>query len=109
MYEKPYEEKISAIRMFREEGNTFYRSKEFREAISSYQRAITYLDYAFGESEDQDHALDEERFKDFFAYLFHRGVYLSPSAYEAHFLSSAHTQAHLTYVQGLILTYLEAL
>lgn len=63
MYEKPIEEKISAIRMFREEGNILYRSKEFREAISSYQRAITYLDYAFGESEAQDHALDEERFK----------------------------------------------
>lgn len=50
--------------------------------------------------------LDEQRFKDFFQYLFERGVYLSPSAYEAHFLSSAHTDAHLKIAQDLMLEYL---
>jgi glutamate-1-semialdehyde 2,1-aminomutase len=51
-------------------------------------------------------ALDVERFKDFFAHLFHQGVYLAPSAYEAHFISSAHTDEHLAYCQNLILDYL---
>lgn len=59
------------------------------------------------EGRDDLALLDEERFKDFFTYLFRHGVYLSPSAYEAHFLSSAHTDTHLSYVQNLILSYLE--
>lgn len=45
------------------------------------------------------------RFKDFFRFLFDRGVYFSPSAYEAHFLSSAHTDENLAYTQKLILEY----
>ncbi len=51
--------------------------------------------------------LDEERFKDFFRTLFDQGIYLSPSAYEAHFLSSAHTEEHLAKAQRAILSYLE--
>jgi glutamate-1-semialdehyde 2,1-aminomutase len=53
--------------------------------------------------------LDEERFKDFFRTLFDQGIYLSPSAYEAHFVSSAHTEEHLADVQRAILAYLEKL
>jgi glutamate-1-semialdehyde 2,1-aminomutase len=51
-------------------------------------------------------SMDENRFKHFFRYLFERGVYLSPSAYEAHFISAAHTQEHLKKVQRDILQYL---
>lgn len=58
------------------------------------------------ESNEDLQTLDEERFKDFFRYLFERGVYLSPSAYEAHFLSSAHTDENLEKAQRLILEYL---
>ncbi len=58
------------------------------------------------ESKEDLSQMDEERFKHFFRYLFQRGVYLSPSAYEAHFLSSAHTEENLEKTQALILEYL---
>jgi glutamate-1-semialdehyde 2,1-aminomutase len=58
------------------------------------------------ESNEDLQTLDEEQFKNFFRFLFERGVYLSPSAYEAHFLSSAHTDANLGTAQALILEYL---
>lgn len=51
--------------------------------------------------------LDINRFKDFFQYLFHRGIYLSPSAYEVNFLSFAHTQKNLDKTQKIILEYLK--
>ncbi len=52
--------------------------------------------------------LDTEKFKHFFKWMFERGVYLSPSPYEAHFLSSAHTDENLRKTQELILDYLDA-
>ncbi|MEN9344476.1 MAG: glutamate-semialdehyde -aminomutase [Chlamydiota bacterium] len=48
----------------------------------------------------------EEKFKEFFTFLLERGVYLSPSAYEAHFLSLAHTSSHLEQVQKWVLEFL---
>lgn len=51
--------------------------------------------------------MDEELFKQFFYFLFDRGVYISPSAYEAHFLSPAHTEDHLNYVQSLICEFIK--
>ncbi len=59
------------------------------------------------ESKEDLAKMDEERFKHFFRYLFERGVYISPSAYEAHFLSSAHTDEHLKFTQDLILEYFD--
>lgn len=50
--------------------------------------------------------LDIGRFKELFAYLFQRGIYLSPSAHEAHFLSSAHEERHLEQAQKAILDYI---
>ena len=40
-------------------------------------------------------ACDIERFKRFFHGMLHEGIYLAPSAYEAGFVSSAHTDADL--------------
>lgn len=51
--------------------------------------------------------LNTDRFKDFFQYLFHRGIYLSPSAYEVNFLSLGHTQKNLEKTQEVILEYLK--
>jgi glutamate-1-semialdehyde 2,1-aminomutase len=45
---------------------------------------------------EQSGAVDVERFKTFFHAMLDRGVYLAPSAYEAGFLSSAHTEEHIT-------------
>jgi glutamate-1-semialdehyde 2,1-aminomutase len=39
---------------------------------------------------------DKERFKRFFHGMLDRGIYLAPSAYEAGFVSSAHTNADIT-------------
>ncbi|MBS0604334.1 MAG: glutamate-1-semialdehyde 2,1-aminomutase [Verrucomicrobia bacterium] len=61
------------------------------------------------ESREDLSAMDEERFKHFFRHMFERGVYLSPSAYEAHFISSAHTDGNLQIAQSLILDYLNKL
>jgi len=51
--------------------------------------------------------LNTDRFKDFFQYLFYRGIYLSPSAYEVNFLSLGHTQKNLEKTQEVILEYLK--
>jgi len=58
------------------------------------------------ESKEDLSEMDEEWFKRFFRYMFERGVYLSPSAYEAHFISSAHTEENLQRTQKLILEFL---
>ncbi len=52
-------------------------------------------------------ALDLSLFKRFFHYLFERGIYISPSAYEAHFLSSSHTEEHLKDAQKVILDFFD--
>lgn len=51
--------------------------------------------------------LDEEQFKALFHCLFEKGVYIPPSAYEAWFVSSAHTEEHLLYTRDLILDFLK--
>jgi glutamate-1-semialdehyde 2,1-aminomutase len=40
-------------------------------------------------------ACDVERFKRFFHGMLHEGIYLAPSAFEAGFLSAAHTTADI--------------
>jgi glutamate-1-semialdehyde 2,1-aminomutase len=51
--------------------------------------------------------MDLTRFKDFFHAMFHKGIYIPPSPYEAWFTSSSHTEEHLLYTRDAILTYLE--
>jgi glutamate-1-semialdehyde 2,1-aminomutase len=61
------------------------------------------------ESKEDLASMDETSYKRFFRYLFERGIYFSPSAYEAHFLSSAHTAENLDRTQGCILEYFDHL
>jgi len=49
--------------------------------------------------------MDLDLFKKFFAYLFKNGVYIPPSAFETWFVSSAHTEEHLTYTRDVILSF----
>ncbi|NGX51011.1 MAG: Glutamate-1-semialdehyde 2,1-aminomutase [Chlamydiae bacterium] len=51
--------------------------------------------------------LDKERFKVYFRFMFERGVYLSPSPYEACFISSVHTEENLERTRELILEFIE--
>ena len=52
-------------------------------------------------------ALDPTLFATFFRFLFEKGIYISPSAHEAHFISSVHTDEHLHYLSMHILHFLE--
>lgn len=45
---------------------------------------------------EQSGAVDVEMFRRFFHAMLDKGVYLAPSAYEAGFVSSAHTEEHLS-------------
>ena len=45
---------------------------------------------------EQSGAVDVDRFKRFFHAMLDGGVYLAPSAYEAGFVSSAHTEEHIS-------------
>lgn len=50
----------------------------------------------FGKTEvKQKEPLDQDLYRHFFTALFEQGIYLSPSPYEASFLSSAHTADHV--------------
>lgn len=54
-------------------------------------------------------SLDKELFSQFYKYLFSKGVYFSPSQYEACFLSSAHTEESLSYTRDLMLAFFKKL
>jgi len=49
---------------------------------------------------------DRAMFNQFFIELFDKGIYLSPSPFEASFVSYAHTEEHLVYTQQAILSFL---
>lgn len=51
--------------------------------------------------------VDHDCFRRFFQTMLSLGIYFSPSPYEAHFLSSAHTKEHLRYTQEMILAFLQ--
>lgn len=56
--------------------------------------------------EDLKH-LDEEKFIQFFHYLFERGIYISPSSHEAWFLSAAHSDQEIDFAAKTIVTFIE--
>jgi glutamate-1-semialdehyde 2,1-aminomutase len=57
------------------------------------------------ESNEDLNALDKETFRRFFTYLFERGIYFSPSPYEANFVSSVHTEDNLLKTRDVILDF----
>jgi glutamate-1-semialdehyde 2,1-aminomutase len=72
----------------------------------SLQRVGSMFTLFFGAQKvEHFQRLDEAAFRHFFCYLLEKGIYFSPSQYEANFLSSAHTIEHLTYVRDSILEY----
>jgi glutamate-1-semialdehyde 2,1-aminomutase len=57
----------------------------------------------FGKTEvKRKETLDQDLYRHFFAVLFEQGIYLSPSPYEASFLSSAHTTKHLEHFTAIL-------
>jgi glutamate-1-semialdehyde 2,1-aminomutase len=61
------------------------------------------------QSYEQVQKANPEIFKKFFLFLFHQGIYISPSYIEASFISAAHTYEHLKIAQTKILECLESL
>lgn len=51
-------------------------------------------------------ALDNDRFKDFFRYMYSHGIYIPPLQQEAWFASTVHTDANLEKTRDLILDFL---
>jgi glutamate-1-semialdehyde 2,1-aminomutase len=52
-------------------------------------------------------ALEEEKFIQFFHYLFERGIYISPSSHEASFLSLAHSNEHIDQASEAIVSFIK--
>lgn len=50
--------------------------------------------------------LDQKTYKKLFCYLFHHGVYLTPSPYEACFLSIAHSKAQINHTLELLSSFI---
>ncbi len=50
--------------------------------------------------------LDEDLYKQFFRYLFEKGIYIPPSPYEACFVSSAHTAHNLIKTRDAMLAFI---
>lgn len=88
------------------------KTARFLAPIPNVQRVGSMFTLFFG---DLPHNLDDvkkcdlEAFKHFFWELFDAGAYISPSQFEACFISAAHTEAHLQYAQQLLTSALSCL
>lgn len=80
---------------------------EKKGLLACVQRVGSMFTIFFGAAKVQEKTcLDEEMFARFFRHCLAGGVYLSPSAYEANFLSTAHTDADLAKSLDVILSFL---
>jgi len=71
------------------------------------QRAGSMFTLFFGVKEMKRMVqLDEDLYRSFFVQMFERGIYFPPSAYEASFVCSAHTDDHLEYARDSVLEFL---
>ena len=85
-------------------------TKPVRETGICIQEAVGMFTIFFGPKEVSSFEdlkdLDKERFKEYFRFMLERGIYLSPSPYEACFISSAHTEEHLEKTRDAIVEFL---
>ena len=74
---------------------------------------MTVFTIFFGRKEvnsmEEDHGLDLEKFAEFFRYMYTNGVYVSPSQYEACFVSMAHDDENLIKTRDLILNFINTI
>jgi glutamate-1-semialdehyde 2,1-aminomutase len=76
--------------------------------LSTYRSMFSFFFGVSSVSSQEDvKEIDKELFSQFFSYLLERGIYLSPSPYEVNFISSAHTEENLSYVQKCICEFIE--
>ncbi len=85
-------------------------TKPVREKRVCIQEAVGMFTIFFGpqkvSSFEDLKDLDKERFKEYFCFMWDRGIYISPSPYEACFISSVHTDEHLEKTSDAILEFL---
>ena len=85
-------------------------TKGVREKGACIQEAVGMFTIFFGpqkvSSFEDLKDLDKERFKEYFRFMWDRGIYISPSPYEACFISSAHTDEHLEKTGDAIVEFL---
>lgn len=79
VFEKSNDEKLKAIRMFRQEGNENFKSKSYDEALICYKRALLYLDYSIGDTDSDEDMFESERLK---CHLNLAAVYLERKSYD---------------------------
>ncbi len=84
-------------------------TKPVQEAVKGgcLQEAVGMFTLFFGpEKVERFEKLDQKRFGEYFRFMLERGIYVSPSPYEACFISMAHTDAHLEQTRDAILEFL---
>lgn len=86
---------------------------EEQELPACVQRAGSMFTLFFGRKSVANHdealALDVRQFAHFFRHMYAKGVYLPPSQFEAWFVSSVHSDEHLTHTRDLVIDYLSML
>jgi tetratricopeptide (TPR) repeat protein len=58
MFDKPSKDKIDAAKLFKNEGDDFLKSKDFENAVSSYEKGLLQLFYTFSNDPEEDRAVD---------------------------------------------------
>lgn len=81
-----------------------------KNANACWQYAGSMFNLFFGlkkvTSREDLQKMDTELFAHFFRTLFEQGIYISPSAYEAWFMSAAHTNEHIDYTADRICEFI---
>ncbi len=82
-----------------------------KAAPACVQRVGSMFTIFFGKTEitcmEEAQDLDLELFKKFFSHTFAHGVLLAPAQYEASFISTVHSDAHLKYTRDVILDFID--
>jgi tetratricopeptide (TPR) repeat protein len=58
LMEKPYKTKIEAAKIFKNEGDDFLKTKNYTEAINSYEKALLQLFYTFSDNPEEDREVE---------------------------------------------------
>lgn len=88
---------------FYDELKTFIKNKGLDVKLNHYGSMFTlFLGFEKVDCFEDLKGLDQNRFNRFYKFLFEKGIYLSPSAFEASFLSIKHSEQELEYTLKMI-------
>ena len=102
-----YEDLERKVKVITDPVEKFIRENELNACL---QRVGTMFTLFFGmrkvQSFEDAKQLDTDKFAEYFEFMYERGIYVSPSQFEACFLSAAHTEEHLEFTRDAILEFL---